>query len=345
MPVKFFLPAAAALFLSLPASAFNLAEALAAAESHSPELAAARYEREAEQERPNQARSALLPQINANVLHQRQPESVSANTRSSGWNVQAEQTLFDKGKWLQYRQGKLAAESADLKLRHTASEIRLKTAQAYFDVLSAREQLAAVRAERRAFAQQVRQSQAMFHTGTATKIDMQEALSGYDGAAAKEIAVLNRLQLAQSALENLTGLDGSRAANLTLPMPLPNPTDGKTQEHWQQTAFEHNPELARQKLSAENARLAFSETRARHLPRITAAAGYQDYHNRQEYGGRSQSYRSKGATLSVQLAVPLFGGGLTASQSREAAARLSQSEALLAARRTQYQSGSQPVVS
>ena len=156
-------------------------------------------------------------------------------------------------------------------------------------------------------------------------------MSGYDTAVAKEMAVLNRLQLARAALADLTGLDASQAEAPDFPASLPNMLEGKPQEYWQQSAAEHNPELARQKLAAETARLALDETKARRLPRITAAAGYQNYHNRQEYGGSSQNYRSKGAVLSVQLTLPLFNGGQTASQSREAAACLNQTDALLTA--------------
>lgn len=320
-----------ALLLSVSAAAFDLADAAAAAKKHSAEYEAAVYGRDAELEKPAQARSALLPQISVNASHRRQPQSVSANTRSTGWEIQAEQSLFDKGRWLQYRQGKLAAQSAELQLRQTGSELNLKVAQAYFDLLSAREQLTAVRAERQAFERQLEQSEAMFQSGAATRIDIQEAMSGYDTAVAKEMAVLNRLQLARAALADLTGLDASQAEAPDFPASLPNMLEGKPQEYWQQSAAEHNPELARQKLAAETARLALDETKARRLPRITAAAGYQNYHNRQEYGGSSQNYRSKGAVLSVQLTLPLFNGGQTASQSREAAARLNQTDALLTA--------------
>ena len=308
-----------------PACAFTLGDAIAAAERHSADYAAAVYESKAAQEKPIQARAALLPQVNANVLHQHQPESVSASTRSRGWSIQAEQALFDRGRWLQYKQGKITAQSANFQLRHAASETAFQAARAYFDVLSAQEQLVAVRDERQAFEQQVRQAQAMFLTGAATKIDVQEAMSGYDAAVAKEMAALNRLQLARSTLSEMTGLDAREAEAPAFPSPLPDILQDRPQTYWQENADRNNPELAVQRLAAANARIALSEVRARHLPRLSASAGYQDYHSRQEYGGRGQNYRSRGATVSVQLTLPLFNSGLTVSQSREAAARLNQS--------------------
>ena len=307
-----------------PACAFTLGDAIAAAERHSADYAAAVYESKAAQEKPIQARAALLPQVNANVLHQHQPESVSASTRSRGWSIQAEQALFDRGRWLQYKQGKITAQSANFQLRHAASETAFQAARAYFDVLSAQEQLVAVRDERQAFEQQVRQAQAMFQTGAATKIDVQEAMSGYDAAVAKEMAALNRLQLARSTLSEMTGLDAREAEAPAFPSPLPDILQDRPQTYWQENADRNNPELAVQRLAAANARIALSEVRARHLPRLSASAGYQDYHSRQEYGGRGQNYRSRGATVSVQLTLPLFNSGLTVSQSREAAARLNQ---------------------
>ena len=327
------LAAALMCFFTFSAAAFDLQEAVIAAKNYSAEYGAARYEYEAEQEKPAQARAALLPQVNATAVYRHEPASVSNNARSRGWNVQAEQVLYDRSRWLQYRQSRLAAQSALWKLQNAGSDLVVQTAKAYFDVLSAKEQLSAADDERTAFDRQLKQAQAAFQSGTATLLDIKEAQSGYDTALAKETAAFSRLLAAKNALSSLTGLDASQVAMPVLPSPLPDVLDGKPQEWWLAAAEEHNPELKQQQLAAENARLALSEAKARHLPRISASAGYQDYRNRRGDGSRNDAYRSRGAGFSVQLTMPLFSGGLTASQNREAAARLSQSEALLAAAR------------
>ena len=162
-----------------PAHAFDLAQAWQAALHYSADHAAAKHSRDAEAEQKYQARAALLPQISANAVYQKQPYSLSANTQSHGWNVQASQILYDKSRFAQYRQGRLAAQMADIRLENHADDVRLNVAQAYFDVLLNRDKLAAIRDEKNAYRQQIRQAQAMFAQGAATIIDTYEAQAGY----------------------------------------------------------------------------------------------------------------------------------------------------------------------
>ena len=156
-----------------------MAQAWQAALHYSADHAAAKHSRDAEAEQKYQARAALLPQISANAVYQKQPYSLSANTQSHGWNVQASQILYDKSRFTQYRQGRLAAQMADIRLENHADDVRLNVEQAYFDVLLNRDKLAAIRDEKNAYRQQIRQAQAMFAQGAATIIDTYEAQAGY----------------------------------------------------------------------------------------------------------------------------------------------------------------------
>ena len=156
-----------------------MAQAWQAALHYSADHAAAKHSRDAEAEQKYQARAALLPQISANAVYQKQPYSLSANTQSHGWNVQASQILYDKSRFAQYRQGRLAAQMADIRLENHADDVRLNVEQAYFDVLLNRDKLAAIRDEKNAYRQQIRQAQAMFAQGAATIIDTYEAQAGY----------------------------------------------------------------------------------------------------------------------------------------------------------------------
>lgn len=77
-----------------PAYAFDLIQAFEAAQKHSAEYAAAQYGYQAEIEQEAQARAPLLPQISANALYQRQPASLSSNTVSHGWGIQAKPSII-----------------------------------------------------------------------------------------------------------------------------------------------------------------------------------------------------------------------------------------------------------
>ena len=287
----------------LPAAAFDLVDAFAAAKRHSAEYAAARHARDAEIEQEVQARSPLLPQVAATTSYQRQPASLSAslsaNTVSRGWNVQALQVLFDRSAWAQYRQGVLAAEMAGSRLKQVEHKLLLEVAQAYFNVLLYQDQLAAGRREKDAYLEQMAQAKAMFDKGAATIVDAHEARAGFDAALAKEITALSQLQIARNTLSDLTGLDAAHISPLRRPVqPLGIP-DKRTEAEWQAAAQRQNAEWRLQQLAASQANAGVKAAEGRHWPRLTLSGGYQDNRNTQEYFSRDQHYRSKGGTVTL----------------------------------------------
>ena len=298
-----------------PAYAFDLIQAFEAAQRHSAEYAAAQYGYQAEIEQEAQARAPLLPQISANALYQRQPASLSSNTVSHGWGVQASQVLFDRSLWAQYRQGRQAAQQA--------------AAQAYCEVLQQQDTWAAIRQEKAAYFRQMQQARAAFEKGAATRVDIEEARAGYDAALAKEITTVSRLELARSTLDNLTGLD-SRQIEPLRPGELPDWLKQK-ENYWQDLAERHNPQWIEQRWAWQQARSSREAAQGSRWPRLTLNGGYQDHHNTQSYGRADQHYRSKGGSITLQLNLPLYDGGQTNSRIRETTARELQQHELLTA--------------
>ena len=312
-----------------PAYAFDLIQAFEAAQRHSAEYAAAQYGYQAEIEQEAQARAPLLPQISANALYQRQPASLSSNTVSHGWGVQASQVLFDRSLWAQYRQGRQAAQQAAAKLQRSGDDLLLQVAQAYCEVLQQQDTWAAIRQEKAAYFRQMQQARAAFEKGAATRVDIEEARAGYDAALAKEITTVSRLELARSTLNNLTGLD-SRQIEPVRPGELPDWLKQK-ENYWQDLAERHNPQWIEQRWAWQQARSSREAAQGSRWPRLTLNGGYQDHHNTQSYGRADQHYRSKGGSITLQLNLPLYDGGQTNSRIRETTARELQQHELLTA--------------
>ena len=337
MPKLKKLPLFFSLFSILPpiANSFTLLDAWQAALGYSADFSAAKHERDAESEKKNQARAELLPQVNANATYQKQPYSLSSNTQSRGWNVQATQVLFDRSLFAQYKQGKINAEMADARLYGSEDELRINVAKAYFDILLNKDKLAAITEEKSAYARQLQRAQEMFKQGAATILDTNEAKSGYDAALAKEISTLAQLQVAENTLANLTGLDPSQISPVKSDKNLADFLGESQEQEWQALAEQHNPEWQLQRKTLENATQAVKAAKGSRLPTLTVNGGYQDDHStyRQEYYGGSSdlTYRSKGGMFNVQLRVPLFTGGKISSQIREAVAREMQNKDLLTA--------------
>ena len=223
---------------SMTAHAFDLQDAWDAALGYDASHSAAAYQRLAAQENIPQARAALLPQVSLNGSYQRNfpIEPDSADNNSYGYNVQATQTLFDAGKFADYKQGKLAAKLADAQFDLSEQQLLLNVSQAYFDVLTAYDLISASSASKKLYQRQLEQAKTMFDVGAATIVDTHEAQAGLDNA---EVQVLNaeqKLHLAQQKLEYYTGLNPSDIARI----------DGKqvsrilnhqTLSEWQQLAY------------------------------------------------------------------------------------------------------------
>lgn len=326
--------------ISPAAHSFTLFDAWQAALEYSADYSAAKYERDAEAAKKVQARAELLPQTSANYQYQKQPYSLSSNTQSNGWNVQISQVLFDRSKFAQYKQGKLAEEMADIRLDNSGNELRIEVANAYFDVLMYRDKLRAVRAEKEAYEKQVKRAQEMFRQGAATVLDTHEAMSGYDNALAKEVDTLTRLKTSESTLANLTGLNPDEITVLNMkggnePVDL---LDNSQEQEWQALAQAHNPEWQLQRKNLENAQQEVKAAKGTRMPTVTVNGGYTDsrgtYHyDYSAYGAGSfdQDYRSKGATFNIQVSMPLFTGGKISGRIKEAASREMQQRELLTA--------------
>lgn len=315
--------------LAAPAAhAFDLFDAWQAALRYSADYAAAQYGRDAEQEQEAQTRAGLLPQIAASASYTRQPPSLSANTRSHGWNIQLSQPLYDKARWEQFQQGKLATQLAAQKLSGTEHEIRQQVAEAYFQVLLNRDKLASIEEEMRAYAQQIEQSQAMFEQGAATIVDTNEAQAGYEAARAKHASTQAALQFAKISLQTLTGLDADETETIKH-TELDDLLAQSSLADWLLLAEQNNPHWQMQRLALESAQHGTQAARAQRLPKLTLTGGYQDNHDTQNSLWGEQHERSKGGTVSVQLTIPVFSAGLVSSQIREATARQLQNEAML----------------
>lgn len=313
------------------AHAFTLADAWQAALNYSADFSAAKNERDAEAEKKNQARAELLPQITANGTYQRQPQSLSSTTQSVGWDVQARQVLFDKSRFSQYKQGKLAAQMADIRLEGNEDKLRMDVAKAYFDVLLNRDKLEAIKEEKAAYSQQYKRAQEMFKQGAATVLDTKEAEAGFDSALAKEVDTYNKLLVANETLANLTGLDPAEISPIKGGK-IPADLLGETSEQdWQALAESNNPEWRLQRKTLENAAEGLKAAKSGRWPTLTLSGGYQDNHNTYGGGAGNTKYRSKGSTVGLQLSMPLFTGGRLSSQVREAASREMQNKDLLTA--------------
>ncbi|MDN0082702.1 TolC family outer membrane protein [Crenobacter sp. SG2305] len=329
------LAALLALTLAMPASAVDLVGAWQAARDYDATFGSARKQRDAGQEQEVQGLSQLLPQVgltgNYSNTNTMSPAGIPSY-ETHGYGVQLTQPLFDVGKYTGYRKGKLGTALADTQFSAAEQQLIVSVAQAYFDVLLARDTLDAVRAAKSAFATQLDQAKAAFQVGTATIVDTYEAQAGYDGAAAKEIVAVSDLEVKENAFRKLTGLDPKGIQRVNEPLVLVPPSPA-TLEAWQNQALASSLDVKAKEQSLELAKQDVTAKKGQHLPTVALTAGYQDNVTTAPIFVASPS--SRASSVGVQLTMPLFTGGGIRSQVREAVAKEEQARDDLEATRRQ----------
>ncbi|WP_070885159.1 TolC family outer membrane protein [Pseudomonas argentinensis] len=307
------------------------------AAANNADLAAARADYQARREGVPQARAGLLPNLSAGAQVQDTRtalEKPPATLSRSGTLYQANlsQPLFRADRWFQLQAAEAVSEQAALELSATEQNLILQSAEAYFSVLRAQDNLASTKAEEAAFNRQLDQANKRFDVGLSDKTDVLQAQAGFDSARANRITAQRQVDDAFEALITLTNREYRSIEGIqhSLPILTPMPNDATA---WVNTAAAQNLNLQASNFAVNAAEQTLRQRKAGHAPTLDAVASYQRGDNdnlgftnsgrpTEPVYGSDVSQRSIG----LELNIPLYSGGLTSSQAREAYQRLSQSE-------------------
>ncbi|EKA38432.1 efflux transporter outer membrane subunit OpmH, partial [Pseudomonas aeruginosa] len=243
------------------------------------DLAAAQADYLARKEVVPQARAGLLPQLGAGarvgdtrIAFDERPATVKRNSQV----VQAtlSQPLFRADRWFQWQAAKETSDQARLEFSATQQDLILRSAETYFTVLRAQDNLATSKAEEAAFKRQLDQANERFDVGLSDKTDVLEAQASYDTARANRLIAEQRVDDAFQALVTLTNRDYSAIEGMrhTLPVVPPAPNDAKA---WVDTAVQQNLRLLASNYAVNAAEETLRQRKAGHLPTLDAVAQYQ----------------------------------------------------------------------
>ncbi|WP_416422124.1 TolC family outer membrane protein [Pseudomonas sp. App30] len=319
------------------ASRTDLVSVYQEAVNNNADLAAARADYAAQSEVVPQARAGLLPNLSAgsDITNVRtQLDEPAQTTTRSGTSYQAtlSQPIFRADRWFQFKAAKAVNEQAALQLSATEQNLILQTAEDYFSVLRAQDTLAATKAEEAAFKRQLDQSNERFNVGLSDKTDVLQSQASYDTARANRILAQRQVDDAFEALVTLTNRDYNSVQGVvhTLPVLPPSPNDAKT---WVETASQQNLNLQASAFAVTSAEETLRQRKAGHAPTVDAVAKYEKgdndllgFSNPSPFPGVTYHGDVEQRTVGLQVNIPLYSGGLTSSQVREAYQRLSQSE-------------------
>jgi outer membrane protein len=322
--------------------AADLVDVFRQAQSADATYAGARATWAATQERIPQGRSGLLPLASVTASAQRNDrtlrfrdgsQSLDSRFNSTGLFLSVTQPIYRKQNMVVYEQALTQVEQADAQLALAAQDLILRVAQAYFDVLLAQDNVALAEAQKVAIGQQLEQAKRNFEVGTATITDTHEAQARYDLTTAQEIAARNDLELRRRALEQVIARPAPPLSPLGPQFTLKEPQPA-TMDSWVSLAHQANLQVRIAQSSLMFASQEIARNRAAHFPTLDAFATIS------ESGAGATSIGNIGTdtrtnAVGVQLAIPIYSGGVVNSRVREAIANEDRSrQDLEAARRS-----------
>jgi outer membrane protein len=245
----------------------------------------------------------------------------SYTTQTAG--VTLNQPLYRPANLANYRQSQKALDSAQATLIQAEQDLIVRTSQAYFDVLSSKDSLTFVKAQKTAVAEQLASAKRNFEVGTSTITDTREAQARYDLVLAQEIAADNDLQVKKLALELLVGKTGLNPFNIKNQSVLPPVPEG-SMETWVSNSEQLHPSIQQARTNLDVAKLETEKAEAGHKPTVDFTLGYNVQRNLNgtavtAFSGVN-SNQINVASAGINANLPLFAGFATQNRIRETVA-------------------------
>ena len=314
------LPALAALLLAATAPAVraqSLLELYEAAHSYDATYLSARALYDSAQYRVEQTRALMRPSASLSSSNGRSQTSPTIGgdygSNNLGASISGRQPLLNLGNVASIAQAERSLESSLADLDTAEQDLMVRVSQAYFDVLGAEDTLQTTRANKAAIAEQLASAKRNFEVGTATITDTREAQARFDLATSQEIAANNDLVIRRIALDQLVGRSDVVPKQIAVPLSLPTSAQTPLDELVSRASQEH-PSVRRAQVAYDVALLETEKARAQRLPTIDAVASYQA--GRGSVASNISGYNS-GASVGVQINLPLYTGGSIQNRIKE----------------------------
>nr|WP_195742212.1 TolC family outer membrane protein [Methylobacillus flagellatus] len=308
----------------------NLLDIYEIALTNDPTLAAARSGNLAAQEKIEQGKALYRPTVNFTTDASHSETDIrylgeNAIFRNAGresfdtfgFGVNFSQPILRKENWVQMKQAQTQVSQADKQLMQSQQELMLRSAQAYFDVLMAQDQIDLINSQKAAISQQLEQAKANFEVGTATITDVNEAQARYDLLKAQEIAALNDYEVRKRAVQAITGRLPERLATVRQDLET-RPPQPQDMEQWVHLAIQNNLALSIQQEALHLATQEVERMSAGHWPTLDMVGSYTDTRASGSPNGFGSDLQN--ATIGLRFNIPLYQGGAISSRVREAIA-------------------------
>ena len=324
-------------FISMAVNSENILDIYNEALENDPTYRAAEYSYLADKQILVQGRAALLPSItlsgSTNWNEHYQNDELQQEYNSFSTNARVSQPLFRLDTWFNFKRSKSLTNAAEADFAFEQQNLLLRTAELYFGVLRAIDNLNASISEEKAIKKQLDQAQQRYEVGLSAITGVQEAQLAYDLSKASRISNEGNLFSSREALNALIGREifslNELGDEIEISEPFPN-----SKEKWVEMALKNNFQLKSAYLQRDAAKSNARSAASNHLPKIDiVGSGSESETNQFNYEGFSINGQgipvpavSGRRNYSIQLSMPLFQGGAVNSRRKQAYSQYNQAD-------------------
>jgi outer membrane protein len=285
-------------------------------------------------ESKNQSVAKFLPNISATgISNLNRLTNNRATYQGSGvqdysdnnFTVNLTQPLFHWEHWIQLSQSDNQIAQAEADYQTELQKLMVKITEAYFNVLSAQDNLDFTFSEKQAIARQLEQAKQRFAIGLIDITEVHQAQAAFDRVIANEIEASNNVDNQKEALTAIIGDQNLVLNNLgeTIPLARPVPDDISA---WSDSAELGNLSIISAFNQMEFSRKSIDLQRNGHLPQLDLTASLGEYTTTSKFGLQGST-----EIVGVRLNLPLFEGGAVNSRTQQASYKFEQAKENLTA--------------
>lgn len=302
------------------ASSENLLDIYRQAQEKDPQLLESKAQRDAAFEKINEAQAANLPQINlgADLNYQKTNQDDKQTAGTAGASLGLSQAIYRRSNWINSDISEKQATQTDVAYNYEKQSLIVRTSDAYFSVLAAKDTLEYVNANLDALKRQLDETQQRYNVGMTAITDVHEAKAAYDLASADVITAENNLTNSYESLRQLTGSEHKQLDLLDTQRFTPVAL-GENSDSWMKLAEENNLQLHQQRIAKDIAKQQIDLAQTGNDPTLDLGANlgstYTDYKNS---GTGYDDGTLNSGNIGFKFNLPLYTGGAVDSRVKQA---------------------------
>jgi outer membrane protein len=332
-----------------PGQTMDLMRLYQEAAFNDPVLNSARFNYAANKEIYWQGLSTLLPQVSANPAATRFFQHGEGNSRifdQRSYTVSLTQPVFNAAALEVFKQGDLITKVSDLQFLQAQQDLVIRVSQAYFDVLTAQDNVELFQNKKVLIKQQLQAAQSKFEVGSATIVDANDAQARFDIANAQETAAQAELIVRRGVLEQIVGhpvpplrplakdakiegvvADPRAKTKDAKGIPIaesvnPKLPPGQELSDWIKQAEAANYGVLASQLNIDIAQSSYRGSLAANYPTVNfvGTTGFNAANGSPTNFNPSTTQNIFNNTIALQMSLPIFSGGFNNSVIRQRAA-------------------------